>query len=124
MRGIKHAEEHGDELRELLRSGYKLEWSRHVEDREDQRHIPPWQAIQAFENGECIHFACTKSGTKWLWLGYAKIAPTVYRPLHLVIATDTKDKVLTVVTVYDPSQSPHLWDETYTIRLCWKPEKE
>lgn len=125
IRGTVHAMEYGDELRSLISSGYKLEWSLHVEERESQRSIPAWQSSQAFENGDCIHFVCIhneeKTVNKWLWLGYAKVAPGVYRPLHLVIVSDGQRRRLTVATVYDPSQTPHMWDETYTVRLCWKP---
>ncbi|TDY40581.1 hypothetical protein C7445_1191 [Alicyclobacillus sacchari] len=124
MHGTKHAMKRSDELRHLIFIGYKLDWSLHVEEREFQRAIPAWQSSQAFENGDCIHFTCIhnhgKTVAKWLWLGYAKVAPGVYRPLHLVIVSNGQNKRLTVATVYDPSQTSHMWDETYTVRLCWK----
>jgi hypothetical protein len=59
---------------------------------------------------------------KWVWLGYAKIGRGTYRPLHLVIACPATERVhvVTVLTVYDPSEKDWMWDESFETRICWE----
>lgn len=118
----------GDELHELQKThGYTVKWSEHSDARETLRTIPPWQSKQAFENGDCISFSVyqdPKYGLtyKWIWLGYAKVQPGSYRPIHLVLLVNPDNPVRKIVvgTVYDPCATPDIWDESYSIRICWK----
>ncbi|MCL6444200.1 MAG: hypothetical protein K6T83_12220 [Alicyclobacillus sp.] len=117
-----------DELRELMdHHGYKIKWSDHLDERETLRSIPSWQSKQALENGDCISFSVyqdPKYGLtyKWLWLGYAKVGLGCYRPLHLVLLVNPNNSARKIVvgTVYDPSATPEIWDESYSVRICWK----
>jgi hypothetical protein len=38
------------------------------------------------------------------------------KPIHVVAAPKYERGVTTIVTVYDPSRSPHLWNDDYTER--------
>ena len=127
LRGTRNLEAHRGELKKLIAMGTILEWSRHLDEREMQRQIPSRQSTDAFENGECIWFGVVNDPihgltNKWLWLGYAKIGKATYRPLHLVITCNAKEstRALTVATVYDPSEKPWIWNDTFETKICWE----
>ena len=125
LQSMKDSELREDELKNLLESGYRLKWTDHLICREEQRCVSAKEADQVLHSGFCIRFVQfehTEYGrtSEWLWMGYSKIGVGLYRPLHLALLVNGNAPIVTVGTVYDPSRTPELWDETYTIRQCWQ----
>lgn len=118
---------HSKGLKQLIEDGTTLQWSKHLDDREVQRHIGSRHSTDAFMNGECIWFSVVNDpihgpSNKWVWFGYAKVGKATYRPIHLVLVQPVSDTVqeVTVMTAYDPSDRPWMWDDTFETRICWE----
>ncbi|GEO28015.1 hypothetical protein AAC03nite_38000 [Alicyclobacillus acidoterrestris] len=130
LKGTKDLDLHTDELRSYLRRGIDLDWSGHVTDREIKRKITSIESTEALLNGECIWYATIQNDTRgkthhWIWMGYSKIGKAQYRPLHLVLSAPytTNIERVSVLTVYDPSISPWMWNKTFDIKLCWHKQR-
>ena len=110
-----------------INEGQPINWSAHVDMREGQRRIPAFHSKDALENGYCINrvkYTDARFGkvTKLTWLGYVKVDKGQYRPLHLIIKISRKDGMtpVTIATVYDPSTKPWMWNQDFTLKVCFE----
>jgi hypothetical protein len=122
--GTVSSEQQTERVLQQLEHNVSILWTKHLDEREVSRKISSLQTTEALKNGSCIwhrRFQDTTGGwvDKWIWLGYAKTGHKTYRPLHLVLCQKQGETWITVLTVYDPSHSDGLWDQTFTQRMCW-----
>ncbi|WP_258111104.1 hypothetical protein [Alicyclobacillus sp. SP_1] len=124
QKGTVASEQQTERVLQRLEHNVDVLWTKHLDEREVSRKISSLQTTEALKNGSCIWHRRFLDATgrwvdKWIWLGYAKTGHKTYRPLHLVLCQKQGEAWITVLTVYDPSDSNGLWDKTFTQRMCW-----
>lgn len=104
----------------LLRS--PIELSSHASLRCGQRAISMIKLKGSLEDGLPISLHRLPDGTIKMVIFTAFKEGIVYRPIHICVAI-TPNRKCRVTTIYDPRSMAHLWDSTYTRRVCWCKEE-
>ena len=106
MKGV-HGMNSMELLRELARSD-KIAFKKHALLRMHQRGISAEEIKEALMEGE--EYPEDKPLPSFLVLGYAG-----ERPLHVVVALDLEERMIWVITAYEPSIE--MWEEGFRRRV-------
>ena len=104
--------------RNSLIRAYDFIKSPHVTKRQLERAIADHEIVSIIKNGTIIHNRRVGTYTRNLLLGYLPLINGDPRPIHLVLEYQHDQKVVVIVTMYDP-RSKNMWSEDFTTKICF-----
>jgi len=97
-------------IKEAIRND-TIFWKNHILQRMRDRDISVYDVLSALQNPDIIEeYRDDRPFPSFLILGYTK-----ERPLHIVVAINTSDNEIHLITVYIPDSS--IWDDSFRRKI-------
>jgi hypothetical protein len=90
----------------------------HAKKRQLERAMADHEIAAIIMQGKIIHTRMKDQYRRNVILGYLPTSSETLRPIHLVLEYQHDQKVVVIVTMYDP-RSKNMWTEDFTTKICF-----
>ena len=112
-----------DEARSLhvlaLTHNWNFRLTRHSYARELQRAVSKPQLVRCIKTGTLIQTRMDRGQRRTLFLSTLVSPSGTVQPIHFVLEYFPENKVVEVVTIYDPRSKGWMWNAEFTNKVCF-----
>ena len=102
-----------------LAQNWDFQLTRHSYARELQRAVSKPQLVRCIKTGTLIQTRMDRGQRRTLFLSTLVSPNGTVQPIHFVLEYFPENKVVEVVTVYDPRSKGWMWSDDFKTKVCF-----